>query len=103
MRVRFILLLAMAGAFCVSIGGAAQGWRHRIDGSEFQKSADGEWISPVVKPDFAFDELIYSWHLHKPGDTFRIYLKAVFAPGDETDWLNAGYWGAVKDLNTNRT
>lgn len=70
-------------------------WRHRIPAAAFQKTADGEWVSPVVPTPFAFAELIYAWHLHRPGDTFRLYLKAGFGPNDETDWLYAGCWGAV--------
>jgi len=77
-------------------------WRHRIPSAAFQKTAAGEWTSPLVQPAFAFEELIYSWHLHQPGDTFRLYLKAAFGPSDETDWLYAGYWGAVTDAITNR-
>jgi hypothetical protein len=53
----------------------------------------GAW----VRPPFPFEELIYSWHLHRPGDTFRLFLQAGFGPGDETEWLYAGCWGAVKD------
>src|SRR5210317_1789074 len=39
------------------------------------------------KPEFPFEELIYSWHLNQPGDTFRIYLKVTFYSGEESDWL----------------
>lgn len=77
-------------------------WRHRISSASFGQTAPGEWISPLVQPPFAFDELIYSWHLQKPGDAFRLYLKAVFAPGDESDWLYAGYWGEVEPLVVER-
>ena len=77
-------------------------WRHRLPASAFQKTGAGEWTSSLVQPAFPFDELIYSWHLHRPGDAFRLYLKVVFASGDETDWLPAGYWGAVKDLAAKR-
>lgn len=50
-------------------------WRHRIPASAFRKAADGEWTTSLVQPAFPFEELIYSWHLHQPGDTFRLYLK----------------------------
>jgi hypothetical protein len=103
MRLKIAFCLVVAGWALIAPARAAQDWRHRIEAEEFQKTAEGEWTSPIVKPNFPFNELIYSWHLHKPGDAFRIYLKAIFAPGDETDWLNAGYWGNVKDLATNRT
>ncbi len=77
-------------------------WRHRIPDSAFQKTAAGEWTSPLVRPPFAFDELIYSWRHQQPGDTFRLYLQATFGPADETDWLYAGFWGVVTDAITNR-
>ena len=77
-------------------------WRHRIPTSAFEKTAPGEWISPLVKSAFAFDELIYCWHLQKPGDTFRLYLQVVFGPSDQIDWLYAGFWGAVTNGITNR-
>ena len=82
---------------------AALDWRHRIPASAFEKTADGEWTSPLVQPAFAFDELIYSWHVHRPGDTFRLYVKAGFGPADETDWLYAGFWGVLKDSVAKRT
>ena len=77
-------------------------WRHRIPASAFNKTATGEWTSPLVQPAFAFEELIYSWHLNQPGDTFRLYLQVVFGPSDQTDWLYAGFWGAVTNGITNR-
>ncbi len=92
------LLLAFASAGCATTATPATkapiDWRHRIPASAFQQSKEGEWTSPLVQPDFPFEELIYSWHLHRPGDTFRLYLKTVFGPGDETEWLYAGCWGA---------
>lgn len=77
-------------------------WRHRIAASEFTQTAEGAWLSPEVRPPVRFDELIYSWHLNQPGDTFRLYLKAGFAPGDETGWLYAGFWGEVDNLVAKR-
>lgn len=74
-------------------GSTARDWRHRIAASEFTLTKDGAWLSPEVRPPVRFDELIYSWHLNQPGDTFRLYLKAGFAPGDDTGWLYAGFWG----------
>lgn len=76
--------------------------RHRIPSEAFEQTAAGEWTSPLVQPACPFDELIYSWHLHRPGDTFRLYLKVTFAPGDESGWLYAGYWGAVEHLVPDR-
>lgn len=72
-------------------------WRHRIPASAFAPTAAGEWTSPWVQAAFPFEELIYAWHLHRPGDSFRLYLKAGFGPADETDWLYAGFWGGSKD------
>jgi len=77
-------------------------WRHRIPGSGFKKTADGEWTSPLIRPPFSYDELVYSWHLNYPGDCFRLYLKVRFGRAAETEWLYAGYWGQVKDPVTNR-
>jgi hypothetical protein len=77
-------------------------WRHRIPASAFQQTGEGEWTSVLVQPDFRFDELVYSWHLHRPGDTFRLYLQIRFAPGDETEWLYAGCWGALTNRIVNR-
>ncbi len=74
-------------------------WRHRIPGSEFERNATGEWVSPVIRPPFPCDEVIYCWHLDRPGDSFRLFLKAEFGPGDNTEWLYAGYWGSVKTLS----
>jgi hypothetical protein len=76
--------------------------RHRIPASAFTETSLGEWVSEPVRPAFPFDELIYSWHLNQAGDTFRLYLKAVFGPGDETDWLYAGCWGDVMNRVENR-
>ncbi len=77
-------------------------WRHRIPAAAFERVGATEWTTPLVQPPFAFEELIYSWHLQRPGDAFRLYLKASFGPTDETDWLYAGYWGEVKGAITNR-
>lgn len=77
-------------------------WRHRIPASAFERTGAGEWTSPLVQPPFAFEELIYCWHLAKPGDTFRLFLKTTFGPNDESGWLYAGFWGAVTDGSTNR-
>lgn len=78
-------------------------WRGRIAAAEFAKAGEGEWVSPEVKPPFAFDELIYSWNVRLPeGEGFRVYLKAGFAAGDDSPWLYGGHWGAVKDLETSR-
>lgn len=79
-------------------------WRNEIKASDFKMRTRGEWVSPKVVADFPFDELIYSWNAHLPAKQgFRLYLKVGFAPSDESPWLYAGYWGAVKDLATTRT
>ncbi len=92
----------IVGTSAAPAANAPRDWRHRIPSSAFQKTAVAEWTSPLVQPAFAFEELIYSWHIQKPGDTFRLYLQAVFGPSDQTDWLYAGYWGAVTEAVTNR-
>lgn len=91
-----------ASSFAAPATNAPLDWRHQIPAAAFQKTGALEWTSPLAQPPFAFEELIYSWHVQRPGDTFRLYLKAAFGPGDETDWLYAGDWGAVKDAITNR-
>ena len=73
-------------------------WRCSIASAEFRTNAPGEWTSPLIQPPFAFDELIYSWQCARRGDSFRLYLQASFGPGDETDWLPAGYWGDRKSV-----
>lgn len=78
-------------------------WRHDIPADQMRKTSDGEWTSPVVEPPFAFDELIYSWGVRlNDGEAFRIYLKAAFAPGDDTGWLYGGFWGDLKSPVTDR-
>lgn len=94
-----MLLVLLAAA---TLRAAPLDGRHHIPSADFSKSAEGTWLSPVVRPTFAFDELIYSWHLQRTGDTFRIQLKAVFGPGDESPWLDAGFWGAVTNRVTDR-
>ncbi len=76
-------------------------WRHRLAPDAFEKTDSRTWTSGWVRPPFAFDELIYSWK-PQPGDTFRLYLQAQFGPEDTTEWLYAGFWGAVQDGITNR-
>lgn len=78
-------------------------WRKKIPAESFGKTDIGDWISPVIEALFAFDELIYSWNIRLDKDeAFRIYLKVAFAPGDETDWLYAGFWGKPKEMVTDR-
>lgn len=100
------LLLALLGAGCATTAAPVTNppidWRHRIPGSAFFQDELGEWISPLVQPDFPFEELIYSWHVNKPGDAFRLYLKVVFSRGDESEWLYAGFWGAPNEFVAGR-
>ncbi|MCX7766097.1 MAG: hypothetical protein N2246_05260, partial [Candidatus Sumerlaeia bacterium] len=73
-------------------------WEINIPREEFRNTGSGEWLSPSIKPPFPFDELIYSWNAALPeSEAFRLYLKVTFGRGDETSWLYAGFWGAVKD------
>jgi len=78
-------------------------WRKKISSKSFKPCGDGEWVSPVVTPPFAFDELIYSWTLRMEKDqAFRLYLKAIFGPKDETVWLYGGFWGDLKEQVSGR-
>lgn len=80
----------------------AQDWRHRVHAAEFTRRGAGEWTSSLVRTPFPFEELIYCWHLDRPGDSFRLFLKAGFSNGPETEWLYAGYWGEVEGLLKDR-
>ena len=62
-------------------------WRHTITASDFAQTAPNAWTSSRVQPPFAFEELIYSWHLQQPSDSFRLYLQVDFGPSDQSDWL----------------
>jgi hypothetical protein len=95
-------LLFAQGALAAPVTQAPTDWRHRVPSSAFERTAGGEWTSILVQPGFPFEELIYSWHLDRPGDTFRLYLKVAFDSGDESEWLYAGYWGTVPDLVVGR-
>jgi hypothetical protein len=66
------------------------------------KVGEHEWVSSRIEAPFPFDELIYSWHIHQPGDTFRLYLQAGFGPDDNSDWLPAGFWGPLPEPPTKR-
>jgi len=82
--------------------GEATDWRHRVPASAFQKTGEREWVSPRVQAPVPFDELIYSWHIHEPGDAFRLYLQAGFSAEDDSDWLPAGFWGPLPEPATKR-
>ena len=78
-------------------------WRKKIPSESLSPGGEGEWISDVITPPFAFDELIYSWTLRMEKDrAFRLYLKAIFGPGDETAWLYGGFWGDLKEQVSGR-
>lgn len=79
-------------------------WRNRILPTEFEKTADGDWVTSSVVTPFAFDELIYFWNIRMPRDQgFRLYVQVSFAPGDDSPWLYAGFWGKVKPFSGKRT
>ena len=72
-------------------------FRLTIAARQFQKTAVGSWETAPVTPPFAFDELIYSWHLRvAPGEGFRLYLRVRDERGDASPWLYGGYWGKVQ-------
>jgi len=98
-----VIPIGLCSAFpAVGESEASQDWQHRIESSQFEQTASNVWTSLVVKPPFAFDELIYSWHFQDPGDTFRLYLQVEFASNDLSDWLYAGFWGDISDVATSR-
>jgi hypothetical protein len=74
-----------------------------IDASQKLKPSDfapagqkGTWETKWQKAKFPFDELIYYWNARLERDEgFRLYLQVRFAPGKESPWLYAGFWGRV--------
>jgi hypothetical protein len=73
--------------------------RLTVAASQFKKEAEGTWVTRELKPKFAFDELIYSWHLRLEAEQgFRLYLRIKSEKGDYSPWLYGGYWGKVKNL-----
>jgi hypothetical protein len=70
-----------------------------VAADRFTKAADGAWVTGEIKAPFAFDELIYSWHLRLEADEgFRLYLRVKSRADDVSPWLYAGYWGKVKHV-----
>jgi Peptidase_C39 like family len=70
-----------------------------VAASRFERQADGSWVTREIKPRFAFDELIYSWHLRLAADEgFRLYLRVKSEAGDDSPWLYAGYWGQIRQV-----
>ncbi len=73
--------------------------RLTVVASQFKRAGDGSWVTGELTPKFAFDELIYSWHLRlAPQEGFRLYLRVKPAEGDSSPWLYGGYWGTVRRL-----
>lgn len=73
--------------------------RLTVAASQFTNAADGSWATGEVAPEFAFDELIYSWHLRvRAGEGFRLYLRVRAESGDYSPWLYGGCWGKVKQV-----
>ena len=71
--------------------------RLTVAASQFKRAADGTWATGELAPAFAFDELIYSWHLRlAPGEGFRLYLRVRSQNGEASPWLYGGCWGKVK-------
>ncbi|MCC6546293.1 C39 family peptidase [Candidatus Sumerlaeota bacterium] len=74
-----------------------------VPAETFKKSGDSEWLSSVITPAFAFDEMIYSWKLRIPdGEGFRMYLQFTFDDGSKTEWQYGGFWGKVKPFSGKR-
>jgi len=77
--------------------------RDIIRAEVFQPSQGGVWLSPEMRTQFIYDELIYSWSAKLPkGEGFRLYLRCGFGNADPTSWIYAGFWGKV-DLVEGRT
>jgi hypothetical protein len=73
--------------------------RLTVAASQFNRGADGAWVTGDVQPALAFDELIYSWHLRlAAGQGFRLYLRARSEGGEDSPWLYGGSWGKVKNI-----
>jgi hypothetical protein len=71
--------------------------RLTVAASQFTRAGDRNWMTSEVEPEFAFDELIYSWHLRvAPSEGFRLYLRVKAETGDYSPWLYGGCWGKVK-------
>jgi hypothetical protein len=65
------------------------------DGRERSWPKTGEWVSPQVKTEFPFTELVPSWNVHTPPDTgatFDVRVRDA-ASGEWTEWLYMGSWG----------
>jgi hypothetical protein len=70
-----------------------------VASSRFAREAAGSWVTREVKPQFAFDELIYSWHLRLgANEGFRLYVRVKSEAGDDSPWLYAGYWGKIQHV-----
>ena len=99
--------VALCGCHAASANGAsapaaairAIDSRLMVNAAQFTKAADGTWVTDEIKPEFAFDELIYSWHLRLTADEgFRLYLRVKPEAGAYSPWLYGGYWGKVKHV-----
>ncbi len=74
--------------------------RLTIAADQFKRDEERCWETDELKPKFAFDELIYSWHLRvAPGQGFRLYLRVRPAKGGFSPWLYADYWGKVRNIH----
>lgn len=70
--------------------------RQQLAPEAFAPTGPNTWETDWQTPRFPFDELIYHWFARPERDEgFRLYLQVRFAPGDESPWLYAGYWGRV--------
>jgi len=88
-------------------GGSATGaasvcpidFRMMVPAGWFTRGAGATWVTRECRPEFPFDELIYSWHIRlENGQGFRLYLRVKSDVGDYSPWLYGGYWGKVRDL-----
>lgn len=76
---------------------------YQFSAQEWRRSAKGEWLSPLVKTNIPFNELIYYWRVRIPRDEgFRLFLQVEFPDKTRSPWLYAGYWGTVSYVENRR-
>ncbi|MCX7624948.1 MAG: C39 family peptidase [Candidatus Sumerlaeaceae bacterium] len=76
---------------------------YRLSARDWHRAGKREWVSPRVKTDIPFNELIYYWRVRIPRDEgFRLFLQAEFPDKTVSPWLYAGYWGTVSYVENRR-
>ncbi len=71
--------------------------RITVAAKKFKQQDDGSWQTSAIKPEFAFDELIYSWDLYvEENQGFRVFLRVTSVDGEVSPWLYGGCWGRIE-------